>query len=77
MDWLQVMIMITGAGSISLVSRVDKYKKWGFILGLIGQPFWLYTTYIDEQWGIFVMSFVYLYSWSLGVYNHFIKTKTK
>jgi carbohydrate-binding DOMON domain-containing protein len=40
----QIAIMIFGASAIWFVSRTEKWKRWGYILGLCGQPFWIYTT---------------------------------
>lgn len=44
----QVAIFILGAGSIILIA---KKNKWGFVLGLLSQPFWFITAYINEQGG--------------------------
>lgn len=41
----------------------------GFIIGFIGQPAWLYTSYTNEQWGIFALSFVYIFSYVNGIKN--------
>ena len=43
--------------------------------GLAGQPFWFYTTWQAEQWGIFILSFFYAGAWAKGIYNYWIKTK--
>ena len=60
---------IVGASAIFLVSRDN---RWGFVLGLLSQPFWFMTAFINEQWGIGVLSIFYTYSWWSGVYNKFI-----
>jgi len=73
MDFCQIMILILGAGAVWLVSQKKSYKKYGYILGLLGQPFWLYTTITNKQLGMFILTLFYIYSWSLGVYNYFIK----
>lgn len=69
----QIAIMIFGGLAIWLVGRKEHWSRWGFIVGLIGQPFWFYTTYVNEQWGIFTMCFIYTYSWGQGIWNHWIK----
>lgn len=69
----QLMILLCGASSVHLVARKDKWKKYGYVVGLTAQPFWLYTTYMAEQWGIFILSFWYAYNWGLGIYNYIIK----
>jgi hypothetical protein len=77
MDTLsQIMIMICGASAIWLVGRKEHWKRWGYVIGLIGQPFWFYTTIVNEQWGIFLMTLFYTYSWGQGLYNYWIADDT-
>ncbi|MBI2589542.1 nicotinamide mononucleotide transporter [Candidatus Berkelbacteria bacterium] len=70
----QLAIFGFGISSIVLVARKN---KWGFVFGLLTQPFWIYTAFINEQWGIFFVSFAYAASWSYGVYQWFYKEKIK
>ena len=69
----QGIIFVFGATAIWLVGRLEKWSRWGYICGMISQPAWYYTAYINEQWGIFFISFFYTYSWCQGIYNHWIK----
>lgn len=69
----QIAIFIFGASAIYLVGRTDKWQRWGYIMGLLGQPFWVYVTITSEQWGILAMTTVYTVSWCIGIYNHWIK----
>lgn len=70
----QMMIALTGCVAVFLTQQNNvKWKKYAPILGLVGQPFWFYTTYANEQWGIFILSFFYTYSWGLGVYNSWVR----
>lgn len=68
----QIGITIFGASAIILVARKN---KWGFVLGLISQPFWLITSYLNKQWGVFILTIVYVFSWAYGVYEWFYKKK--
>ena len=68
----QVGVAIFGVTSIILVS---KKNKWGFVLGLLSQPFWFITSFINEQWGVFFLSMVYTASWIFGIYEWFFKDK--
>jgi hypothetical protein len=67
---LQIIIVFLSASAIFMISRKENWSKWGYLVGLIGQPFWLYSTYHSEQWGIFLLSMFYIYSWGTGVYNY-------
>jgi hypothetical protein len=47
-------------------------SRWGFVLGLCVQPFWLYTSIRHRQWGIVAASVIYATGWALGVYRSFL-----
>jgi len=68
----QIGIAVLGISSVVLVA---KKNKWGFVLGLLSQPFWFITSFLNEQWGIFFLSLVYTGSWCLGIYEWFYKDK--
>jgi len=68
----QIGIAIFGVTAIILVA---KKNKWGFVFGLASQPFWLITSYLNRQWGVFFLSVIYVFSWALGVYEWFFKDK--
>ena len=70
----QVGILATGIPAIILVAMKN---KWGFVLGLFSQPFWFITTFVNGQWGAFIASFVYTFSWALGIYEWFFKDRKK
>ncbi len=68
----QFGIAIFGAAAIILVA---KKNKWGFVIGLISQPFWFITSFTNKQWGVFVLSIIFTGSWILGIYEWFFKTE--
>ncbi len=74
---VQIAIMLFGGAAIWFVGRKEKWSRWGYILGLLGQPFWIYESYTNEQWGIWLMTTVYTYSWIQGIINYWIFPKEK
>lgn len=68
---IQALIFIFGATAIYLVGSKKSWSRWGYVLGLMGQPFWIYHTFVTGQWGIFLLSAFYAYSWANGIFNHF------
>ena len=70
----QVGIALLGVTSIALIA---KKNKWGFVLGLLSQPFWYITAYINKQWGIFFLNFIYTGTWVFGIYEWFFKDDKK
>lgn len=69
----QVWIVIFGCLSIWFVGRLEKWSRWGYVFGLIGQPAFLYTSIAHEQWGVVAVCLWYTYSWAQGINNHFFK----
>lgn len=69
----QVVIVLTGAAAIWLVNRPEKWSRWGSIVGIVGQPFWLWTTWTNAQWGMLALSVWYTYAWGQGVYVFWIR----
>ena len=68
----QIAIMALGITAIILVA---KKNKWGFVVGLTSQPFWLYTSFFNKQIGVFILSVVYVFTWTFGIYEWFYKDK--
>jgi len=74
---IQIIITICGISSIWLVGRKENWRKYGYVIGLVAQPFWFIWAYQTESWGILIMSIFYAYSWAQGVYNHFEEFKKR
>ncbi len=72
MSWIdpvaQGMIFVLGVAAIVLVARKN---KWGFVCGLLSQPFWFITTFTHRQWGLVAMSVVYAATWAYGTWQWF------
>ena len=69
---VQAAIFILGTLAIVLVA---KKNKWGFVAGFFSQPFWIITSYKNQQWGVFLVSIIYTFSWAFGIYEWFYKDK--
>ena len=67
----QIIIAITGIVAIWLTQQSNaSWKKYACLFGLAGQPFWFYSAYTTEQWGIFILCIFYTYAWMLGFKNN-------
>ena len=74
----QLGIALTGVVAIWLTQQKNEaWKKYACLFGIAGQPFWFYSAYNAEQWGIFVMCFFYTASWVLGFFNGFFGSGVK
>ena len=66
---IQTAILIFSCASIWAFAGT-KYKRLGFILGLCGQPFWIYTSFTADQWGVFLVSLWFTGNHIRGILNH-------
>jgi len=62
---IQACILILSCLSIGFIC--GKRKKIGYILGLCSEPFWLYSTFTNNEWGIFVVSIWFCVSYIRGL----------
>ena len=71
MDISQICIILFSCISIFLFST-KKYYRYGFIVGICGQPFWLYASYTSKQLGVFIVAVWFTFSYIRGIRNHFL-----
>mgnify|MGYP001587291985 CR=1 FL=1 len=69
-----VGIAVFGIASIFLVARKN---KWGFVCGLLSEPFWFATAIINHQWGILLLDCAYTVCWAYGCYEWFSKKEVR
>jgi hypothetical protein len=70
----QAAILVLGAVAIWLLSLKDeRLRRWGYIVGLTSQPFWLFVTFKAGQWGMCALSVWYTYSWCQGIWNFWLR----
>jgi hypothetical protein len=62
------IISFSGSTIFFLSNEKRKWRKIGYIVGILGEPFWFYTTLHNEQWGIFVLSLWYTLNFCKGLY---------
>lgn len=73
----QIGATVCGCIGIWMVGRPEQWRKWGFLIGLCGQPFWFYTLTVNKQYIILLMTFWYTYSWGQGAYFNICKEGKK
>jgi len=76
MHFDQIMIFLLGVPALWLVGRTEPWRRWGFVFGLLAQPFWYYSVIKNHQWGILLLNICYTYCWIQGIYFNFIKKKS-
>jgi nicotinamide riboside transporter PnuC len=69
----QLGILIFGCTAVWLIGRPESWRRWGYVFGLCSQPFWFYLSYNHADWGVFILTCLYSYSWAQGVWFHWYK----
>lgn len=54
-----------------MVSDSLTAKRWAPVVGLAGQPFWLYSTGAAGQWGMFALCCAYTAIYARGAFKAF------
>jgi len=64
----QAFIVVFSCITVLLFSSRELYAL-GFLTGIIGQPFWMYSAYKDKAWGIFAVSVWFTIMYIKGMVN--------
>lgn len=75
MTFDQIMIFLCSGGSIFFLA--GKRPIFGFILGLIGQPFWFYTAWKNQQIAILLLAFWYTINHIRGIRREWVEERFK
>lgn len=77
-DWLlQLALLILSVTAIAMVATTGPLHRWGFVVGLASQPFWIAALWRarspggTRMWGMFVLSWLYCAIWIYGILNRF------
>lgn len=61
-----LLLLLSGLAGYLATRRTPTHRAWGCVLGLLAQPLWLWSSWQAGQWGVFVLSLGYTYSWATG-----------
>jgi len=70
-QWGILVFSVTAAYMLN--DHRPKMRRWGPVFGLLGQPFWMWSTFAAHQWGIFAMTFIYTGMSIRGFYNMWLR----
>lgn len=66
----QGIILASGALAIWFSQDLrEPWRRWSCVAGIIGQPFWFYSTWHSEQWGMFALTCFYTLAFLRGLYG--------
>ncbi|HEY1074982.1 MAG TPA: hypothetical protein VGE59_04830 [Patescibacteria group bacterium] len=64
MDHISQIAILGGAIGMMFITS----GHWiGFVLSLVTQPFWFYTSWRNRQWGVFTGSVIYTIAFLVGL----------
>lgn len=67
------IIVLTGVTAMWMTQSPNVVmRKWAAVIGLCGQPAWMWMTWHAEQYGVFGLSFVYTASWLRGIKTYWL-----
>lgn len=70
---VQGVIFLSGAFAIFLTQDPrEEYRQWACIVGLVGQPFWIYATTMARQGGMFALTLIYTAAWMRGIFVYWV-----
>jgi len=64
---IQAAILILGAVGATLIVIGGDITKWGYLISLLGQPFWVYVFWRERKLGMLAMSLYFSVVWGAGV----------
>lgn len=64
------ILVCSGAVAFCAGSKEQRVRFIGFCFALAGQPFWLWTAWVHQQWAIVVLAFWYVACHARGVFNN-------
>ena len=70
--FVQAMIVVLGGAAIALLSSANVHVRWwGFVCGLVSEPFWIYAALTADpaQWGVFLLALWWSYFYWRGARN--------
>lgn len=68
---LQAGVLVFTVVALWMVGTPGPVAKWGYLVGLAGQPFYLTASWRARQWGMFLAAFFVTGLWVRGAVNYF------
>lgn len=69
----QVVIACTELTAMWLIQSSElSRRRYAPLFGLLGQPFWFYSSYVSHQWGTFLLCFLFSAIWFKIFYDYWL-----
>ncbi|BCN03280.1 hypothetical protein RPSB_04170 [Ralstonia solanacearum] len=64
-------MLLSAMVSVALMNYDQRTQRWGALVGLLGQPAWLYLTHVSGEGGMFTASVFFTLCYGHGVWKGF------
>jgi hypothetical protein len=68
---VNLWMVLTALLSVALLNYSRRTHRWGALVGLLGQPAWLYLTHVTNEPGMFTASVFFMLCYGHGVWKGF------
>lgn len=68
---LQAGVLLFTVAALWMIGSPGPLHKWGYLVGLAGQPFYLAASWRARQWGMFLAACAVTGLWVRGAVNYF------
>lgn len=72
LDQMLIAVTTIPAVFLSQSSRVG-LQRWACLFGLAGEPFWFYSSYQTQSWGVFAVAIAVTFGWLMGFRNFWLR----
>jgi hypothetical protein len=72
---VQILIVIFSILAVWFIGRLERWRKWGYIFGMICQIPWAILFVTSKQWIMFISWTFCTYAWWQGIYNFWMRKK--
>ena len=69
---VNLWMLATALVSVALLNYAPHTQRWGALVGLLGQPAWLYLTHVTGESGMFTASLFFTVCYGHGVCRGFL-----
>lgn len=69
--FIEAAIVLFTLAALWLVTSSSPYARWGHVVGLASQPFYIAATWRARRWGMFIVALLTCVIWARGIANHF------
>ena len=75
--FVNLWMLLTAFVSVALLNYSAHTHRWGSLVGLLGQPAWLYLTHATGEAGMFTASVFFFVCYGRGVWLGFLSRRTR